>query len=374
MRDNGNNIVIMILMICIVIMTLTIFASADDAFRTSARSAALYEPVSGSFIYSKNIDERLPMASTTKIMTGLLAIELCSFDDLVEVPKEASGVEGSSIYLLPGDTLTVKDLVYSLLLQSANDAAEVLAIKIAGDVPSFAQMMNRRASELGLYDTNFENPHGLDSENHYTTARDLARLSAYALDNPTFRAVVSTYKYSFSISDKTRTVVNHNKLLNRYDGAVGVKTGFTKVSGRCLVSAAERDGLRLIAVTLNAPDDWRDHTEMLDLGFSELMRVNVRDIVDTEYSVPLIGGKCETIKAHIESPDDIFLIKHKSDPDFKAYVDIKQYAVSPIKKGDRLGEVVFMKGNEEFLRVDIVASEDADKIKQRFSIFDIFKL
>ena len=372
MRDARSAIIALILMTCIIIMLMTILASADGAFNVSGKSALLYEPKTKTIIYSKNIDERLPMASTTKIMTALLAIEMLDFEQVVTVPREAVGIEGSSVYLAEGDTLTVRDLIYSVLLQSANDAAEMLAILMGGDVHGFSELMNARALQLGMLNTHFDNPHGLDSETHYTTARDLATLAATALENEAFREITSTYKYTFLLSEKMRTVVNHNKLLRSYEGMIGVKTGYTKRSGRCLVSAAERNELTLIAVTLDAPDDWRDHKAMLDLGFSEYERVPLRDIIPTEYTLPVFSSDSDTIKAHIPNPDSVYLIKRKTDGKIKAITDLVRYAAAPVKAGDPLGEVIFTLDGRIIGRVEIVAKEGAAIKKRKFDIFDIF--
>ena len=371
MRDNRNAIIAIILTTCLVIMMMTILASADANINTSAKSAAVYEPRTQTFSYSKDINRRLPMASTTKIMTGLLAIELAELNEVVEIPPEAVGIEGSSIYLGVGDTLTMRDLIYSLLLQSANDAATAIAIKLGGDIKTFSDMMNKRASDIGLEDTNFDNPHGLDSENHYTTAHDLAILTATALENPTFRKVVSTYKYSFMSGEKQRTVVNHNKLLTSYDGAIGVKTGYTKTSGRCLVSAAERNGVTLIAVTLSAPDDWRDHTTMLDYGFTQYEAVSPYSLVKQEYAIPLMSNEGGGIIAELS--DTPTLIRHISEPRITAELAIKQYALLPVKKGDVMGEVVFMAGNRTIAKANYLATESCEENKDRFNIFDLFR-
>ena len=233
----------------------------------SARNAYVLDAVSGRVLLEKNPDEQSLIASTTKIMTALLALERGDLSSTVTVPKEAVGVEGSSLYLEEGDELTLSDLLYSVLLRSANDASVAVAIAVSGDAESFTVLMNERASELGLTDTHFDNPHGLDSETHYTTARDLALLSAKALENESFKAISSTYNYSFTKSSGEEiSLVNHNKLLKMLDGTVGLKTGFTKKSGRCLASAIEKDGVTLVAVTLNAPDDWRDHKTLYEYG------------------------------------------------------------------------------------------------------------
>ena len=235
----------------------------------SAESAILMDASDGSVLYEKNAHARKGMASTTKIMTALVAAQSMPLDKNILIPKEAVGIEGSSVYLTEGESLTVRQLLYALLLSSANDAATALAIASAGSVESFAEKMNLFAKELGLSDTHFINPHGLYHEDHYTTAFELALITAAALRNTTVKEIVSTYKTDIPLGNekKGRLLVNHNKLLKLYEGAIGVKTGFTKKTGRCLVSAAERDGLTLIAVTLNAPDDWNDHIKMLDHGF-----------------------------------------------------------------------------------------------------------
>lgn len=263
-----KKIVFLIALISVMHLSIIIPCSAASAPKISARSACLYDMDSNSFIMDKDMNEKLPMASTTKIMTALLAIEICNLDDVVCVPSEAVGVEGSSVYLKEGDLISVRNLVYSVLLQSANDAATALAIYVSGDVRSFAELMNKRACEMGLFDTSFENPHGLDSESHYTTAHDLAIITSAAVKNEVFLQISSTYKYEFNLSESTRLLINHNKLLKTYPSTYGVKTGYTKKSGRCLVSYASRDGKNLICVTLNAPNDWSDHKIMLDYGFN----------------------------------------------------------------------------------------------------------
>lgn len=268
MLDNRNRFFIILLLLALTFSVFTVFIYSGNVPTVSAKSAALYEPSTKSFLYTKNENQRLPMASTTKIMTALLAIENLDPDEIIEIDERAVGVEGSSVYLKSGEAMQAIDLVYSLLLQSANDAAAALAIRISGSIEDFAILMNEKAESLGLSDTSFKNPHGLDEDGHYTTAHDLAILTAAALENETFRTITSTYKKTLISSDMQRLVVNHNKLLKTYEGCIGVKTGYTKKSGRCLSSAAERGGKLLVAITINAPDDWRDHKAMLDYGWS----------------------------------------------------------------------------------------------------------
>ena len=234
--------------------------------QVSAKSAALLDGTTGECLYEKNGDQRALIASTTKIMTGLLVCEAGDLDRTVTVPETAAGTEGSSMYLKSGETLTRRELLYGMMLHSGNDAALTLAISISGSEAAFVRQMNRRACALNLTQTHFANPHGLDSGENYSTALDLARLAQAALQNEQFRAVVSTK----TITCAGRTLTNHNKLLWRYDGCIGVKTGYTRHAGRILVSAAERGGRMLIAVTISDPDDWRDHVSLLDYGFAVL--------------------------------------------------------------------------------------------------------
>ena len=234
--------------------------------QVSAKSAALLDGTTGECLYEKNGDQRALIASTTKIMTGLLVCEAGDLGRTVTVPETAAGTEGSSMYLKSGETLTRRELLYGMMLHSGNDAALTLAISISGSEAAFVRQMNRRACALNLTQTHFANPHGLDSGENYSTALDLARLAQAALQNEQFRAVVSTK----TITCAGRTLTNHNKLLWRYDGCIGVKTGYTRHAGRILVSAAERGGRMLIAVTISDPDDWRDHVSLLDYGFAVL--------------------------------------------------------------------------------------------------------
>ena len=241
-------------------------AQLEPPPQVSAKSAALLDGTTGECLCEKNGDQRALIASTTKIMTGLLVCEAGDLDRTVTVPETAAGTEGSSMYLKSGETLTRRELLYGMMLHSGNDAALTLAISVSGSEAAFVRQMNRRACALNLTQTHFANPHGLDSGENYSTALDLVRLAQAALQNEQFRAVVSTK----TITCAGRTLTNHNKLLWRYDGCIGVKTGYTRHAGRILVSAAERGESQLIAVTLADPDDWRDHAALLDYGFAVL--------------------------------------------------------------------------------------------------------
>ena len=329
----------------------------------SAHSAALYIPELNEFLYLKNADEAMPMASTTKIMTALIVLENTEPDDIICIPDEAVGVEGSSAYLKGGEELTVSELLYALLLQSANDVAVSLALHVGGSIDGFAEMMNRRAESLGLKNTHFKNPHGLDDKEHYTTARELAIITAEAMKRDDFCNIVSTERKSFITEDRSRTYINHNKLLRMYDGCIGVKTGFTKKSGRCLVSAAERDGLSFISVTLNAPSDWADHDKMLDLGFSRLEKIQLCDSEDFSYTLPVIDGEKESVK--VGNRDAASIILARENRYVEEFVKLNRYVVAPINEGDILGEVIFTLDGEECERVRLVALESVREKKEK---------
>ena len=253
----------------------------------SAEKAYVLDAVSGRVLYEKQPDERSLIASTTKIMTALIVCEQCNVLDRMRIPKEAVGIEGSSMYLQEGEVLSLQELLYGLMLSSGNDAAVALAIYCGGTVEGFAELMNDKARVLGLTGTHFENPNGLDSPGHYSTARDLAVLAAYAMENPIFYKTVSAK----NVKVGQRYLTNHNKLLWRVEGADGVKTGFTKAAGRILVSSATRGGRRLIAVTINAPDDWNDHTAFLEEGFSRYAQKRIVSAGQTVGTLAVAGGK-----------------------------------------------------------------------------------
>jgi len=237
-----------------------------------AEAAALIDVSSGRLLYERHGDRKLPIASLTKIMTAIVAIEHGRLTDQVRTGPAAVGVEGSSVYLRPGQTMSLNDLLYGLMLRSGNDAAVAIAEHVGGSVDGFVYLMNQKAEQLGLRDTRFRNPHGLDEEGHYSTAVDLARLTAYALHNPVFREIVKTKQKRVPNPnpDEPWDIIwqNKNKMLYFYEGADGVKTGYTKSAKRCLVSSATRDARQLVAVTLNDPDDWVDHRRLLDYGFA----------------------------------------------------------------------------------------------------------
>lgn len=336
----------------------------------SARSAILIDADSGATLCSKDPDKRMPMASTTKIMTALVAIENGEPEKKVNVSPLAVGVEGSSVYLYEGEHLTVEDLLYATLLESANDAATAIAVEIGGSVEDFADMMNQKAAELGLKDTHFTNPHGLDDPEHYTTARELAIIAAAAMKNDKFREIVSTHKKTIPLNgtEGVRLLINHNKLLKSYDGAIGVKTGYTKKSGRCLVSAAERDGLNLICVTLSAPDDWRDHKALLDYGFSAYESRLLAADGELAHILPVVGSDKEYVT--LTNLGEIRATLPRSAPMAECRIETTRFEYAPISEGEVLGRVIYTVGGKTIASAPLYASYSAESVKYKISLWE----
>ena len=358
------------------VLVLPVVAVKSNAIGdVSAKSAILIEASSGDVVYEKNAHERLPMASTTKIMTALVALENCDPDKKFVIPAEATGIEGSSAYLKEGETLTMRELLMCLMLESANDAATAIALLTAGGVPEFAEMMNEKAEGLGLCNTHFENPHGLDSKDHYTTAEDLAKLAAYALGNETFRETVSTKNATVTLHDGegVRMLSNHNSLLRSYDGAIGVKTGFTKTSGRCLVSAAERDGVTMIAVTLSAPDDWNDHRAMLDYGFSKY--TNVKLAVPEQFTcvLPIAGAAGSENVTCTNTGSFSLTVKNEDAERISTRIETNGLLFAPCDEGSEVGHVVFSLDGKTLGTLPLITLTAATVPQKEKSILDKIK-
>ncbi len=296
----------------------------------SAQSAILLDAATGRVLYEKDADRRSLIASTTKIMTALVVCEQCNVLDRVKIPKEAVGIEGSSMYLQEGEILTVQELLYGLMLHSGNDAAVALAIYCGGTVEGFAQLMNDKAHRLGMDSTHFSNPNGLDAPGHYSTARDMAVLAAYAMENPVFAQTVSTK----TVTVGNRSLRNHNKLLWLVDGADGVKTGYTKAAGRILVSSAARQGRRLVAVTMDDPNDWQDHASLLNDGFS---RYQVRPLVTKGQclgTAELAGGKAGTVSL-LAAEDFSYALTSEETPEIR--IPGPGFVYAPVVQGQDAG-------------------------------------
>ena len=345
----------------LLIFMLCAFAPNASALEVSAYSAVLIEAESGKIIFAKDENTRRGMASTTKIMTAIVAIENMPLDTIITVPREAVGVEGSSIYLTEGEKITLEDLIYALMLQSANDAAAAIAIAVGGSIEGFADMMNAKCDSLGLSDTHFENPHGLDGQTHYTTAYELALLSAYALKNEDFARIVSTKTKTIETQDGTgaRVLVNHNRLLRTYDDVIGVKTGFTKRCGRTLVSAAERGGVRLVAVTLNDGNDWQDHRAMLDLGFELYENVSIAKKGEFSFDIHVVGGESETVS--VANKESLCLVLPKERTDITVKTELERFIYAGLPAGSRAGRVRFFLDGKEIGALTLYTAEDIPK-------------
>ena len=364
---NKNNILIYLSVFLITVLLLSMlsiyahatYKSGKTSFPgdVSARAAVLYEPSNGIFIYEKNGDKRLPMASTTKIMTAIVVEKACGMDETVIIGPESVGIEGSSAYLKEGDVYTVLELVYALLLQSANDAATALAYYVAGGIEDFSDLMNTEAANLGLENTHFTNPHGLDDANHYTTAKDMAILGASLMKSDVLKKAVSTYKKTFTYEERTRTYINHNKLLRIYDGGTGIKTGFTKRSGRCLVGAAERDGMTFVSVTLDAPSDWADHKALLDYAFSSFEKAGLCTKEKCLAKIKVIGGKHDFVA--VSAKENLQIIKEKHESNVTMHFSLPDYVIAPINKGDTLGRAIYKVGDMTYT-VDLVALDNVN--------------
>ncbi|MGN0570807.1 MAG: D-alanyl-D-alanine carboxypeptidase family protein [Candidatus Fimenecus sp.] len=323
----------------------------------SAEACILMVADTHEVLFSRNEQKQLPMASTTKIMTALVALESGIPHKEITVTDEMVRVEGTSIGLLPGDSITVQTLVAGMLLESGNDAANVTAYAVAGGIAPFVEMMNAKARELGMQNTCFETVSGLDSENHHSTAYDMALLGCAAIQNPVFRSICSQthMRVSYGNPPYMRTFSNHNKLLSAYDGAFGIKTGFTKKSGRCLVSAAERDGITLVAVTLNAPNDWADHEKLFDYGFSVVQKKQAFSLEQCP-RISVVGGVASAVSTTIAGDCTVVLGDSQAQVTAKAYVQPFLYA--PVQAGDCVGSIdVFVNGEKVFTRT-IVAAEN----------------
>ena len=323
----------------------------------SAQAWILTEAATGQVICEHNAREKRPMASTTKIMTTLLAIEHGDLDTEFRVDPDAIRVEGSSMGLQEGDLVTLRSLCCGMLLPSGNDAANAAAVRIAGSIPAFAARMNARAQELGMRDTYFVTPSGLEGEGHGASAYDMALLTREALRNETFRSICgqSAVTLRFGNPPYERTLYNSNKLLRMYDGVIGVKTGFTDEAGRCLVSACERDGVTLICVTLHAPDDWNDHMHLYDYGFSRVQPTELP--APAALSVPVAGGAQEA--AAVQPAETVTIGTPGGIPSgVRMTVRRAPFAYAPVCEGDVLGELVYAYQEREIASVPLIAAEN----------------
>lgn len=334
----------------------------------SAASAVLIDGDTGEILYEKNAYQTRSMASTTKIMTALLAVESGKLTDIVKIDNPPL-IEGTAVGFSSGDSVTLETLCYGMLLESGNDAALITAQFLAGSEADFSVLMNKKAQKIGMVNTNFVTSSGLDDSEHYTTAYDMALLGAYAVKNEKFAAICSTKKYRavFLTPDLTRTFYNHNKLLGICDGVFGIKTGFTKKSGRCLVTACKRKNKLLVAVTLNAPDDWNDHKKLYTYGYGLYSCVTPK--IELPEKIAVLGA--EKAYMSISSKNEELTVRNNDELCRKVYLNKNIYA--PINKNDVVGRIDFYSGNTFLNSMPILADEDisakADAIKYKPSLF-----
>lgn len=352
----------------IISLCLPVNARAEETaapFELTAKAYALAEVDTGRLIVSKNADVCLPMASTTKIMTAFVAIRSNRLSEEITVTEEDVKVEGSSLSLRAGDVMKLSDMVRGMMAVSGNDAAKTIARFLGGDEESFAEMMNDTAKELGMENTCFKNPHGLPNEEHFTTASDMVKLTSAALKEPLFLDIVSSYKTEITyinsvLGYSVRKLTNSNKLLNIVDGCIGVKTGYTVKSGRCLVSAVRREGAGVICVVLNSPDYYNDSQTLLEYGMTKVMYGDI--ITDTvEYELNVAGG----IKNTVRVQNTRYLSSSMLISDYESMkkdIILPKFVYAPIKAGDEVGRIRIVFEDGEEVSVPIVAMEDVEKL------------
>lgn len=357
--------IIALLVLCSTINSNKLVVSAvySHDLSTSAKAMCVLEKDSGRVVASKNMNLQLPMASTTKIVTALTVIQNCdNLDEIIQVDNRAIGIEGSSIYLRNGELISIKDLLYGLMLRSGNDSAVALACHAGGSVEGFAQLMNETAQKAGANNSNFVTPHGLDHKDHYTTAYDLARITAYALNNPIFKEIVSTKVHTVPATNKSdkRYMSNKNRLLNTLDGCVGVKTGFTKRAGRCLVSAIERDDTTFVCVVLNCGPMFEESASLLNTVHSMYENKKIIDKDKEIYNEYLIDKNQGKLYLYAEEDFYFPLLENEIDK-LKLEYNVK---LDNAKAGAVVGEIKVFFENDLLKTIKLVTMNKIDKLME----------
>ena len=326
----------------------------------TARSAVVLEARTGRVLYERNMDERRFPASTTKIMTLIVALENGNLDDVVRVGKHAAGTEGSTLWLEEGDEITLRELLYGMMMHSGNDATVAIAEHIAGSVDRFARLMTDKAHELGARDTNFVNANGLPDDAHYTTAHDMALIAAYGYSLPEFEDIVSTKEITFPwVKDDTHRLRNENQMLWLYEGGNGVKTGYTDAAGRCLVAGAKRDGIQLVSVVLDSNWMWNDSILLLDYGFAHIDRTTVVREGTQVGTVAVTGGR--TRRIGVQAKETLVLPAVDGAAGYEQQVDLPRDIKAPVKKGDVVGTLRVLYEGREVAKTDLVAMQGAER-------------
>lgn len=332
-------------------------AAAADAPEISAKGCVLMDAQTGCILFEQNAQEKLPMASTTKIMTTLLTLESGDLDTPFIVDSEAIRVEGSSMGLQQGDTVTKRALCVGMLLPSGNDGANAAAVRVGGSIPAFLAMMNARAKEIGMTRTCFASPSGLDAEGHGASACDMALLAREALRNPDFADICRRESMTVSYGNPPymRTLTNTNKLLSMDETVIGVKTGFTDAAGRCLVSACRRDDRTLICVTLNDRNDWADHSALYDYGFAGAADYEVP--LPEQVTVQVEGGTAQTVRGYIKSPPQM-TAWYGIPPEYTVTAALPPFLLAPVERGAEIGTLIWRCGAVEIARTPLYAAEN----------------
>lgn len=355
LRGNAVKIFLSVLLcaVCIAVMFSVQPPTAfSAAAATCSQGEAVIEVSSGRLLFQQNGDKRLPMASTTKILTAAIVVEDCDLKEEITVPREGTGIEGSSVYLKPDEKYTVRQLLYGLMLRSGNDCAVTLALHHSGSVAAFAEEMNRRAATWGAENSHFTNPHGLPDEAHYTTAKDLARIAAHAMQNPAFREIVST-KYF-----EENGWANKNKMLFSYEGANGVKTGYTKRAGRCLVTGAKRGDMQLVSVVLNSPQMYERSAELLDAAFRKYTLVRLYS-AEREFAVPTDGSEKICILKSDTQKDFFYPLAAGETAEIRC--ELANIIHLPVKKGENQGKISVFLENQLIFSVNLCTIRDVEK-------------
>ncbi len=357
-------------------------SSTKENLKLNSRSCIVLDRTSKKILYGKNEFNKVKMASTTKIMTAIVVIEMDDLNKTIEVSKKAANTGGSRLGLRTGDKITIHDLLYGLMLCSGNDAAVALAECTAGSIPEFSNLMNDKATELGLLNSHFESPHGLDSDNHYTTAYELAKLSDYALKNKTFLQLVGTKNYTVTINGNPKNLSNTNELLGNLNGVYGIKTGFTNGANRCLVTSCKRGNMDIISVVLGADTKnfrTQDSVKLIEYAFSNFDYVDIKDIVNSKFeewksqnietfSINKKSFNCNLDIGFSDLNNSIFPIRKDEKDNIQFTINVNRDFIAPINKGTVIGNIDVYTDSTDLISLPIYISDDIDKN----TVFDYF--
>lgn len=355
--------------------------------KINSRAAIIFDRKSKAIIYGKNVNQKRAMASTTKVMTAIVALEKGNLNDTIEVSKKAASINGSKLGLKTGDKISLKDLLYGLLLRSGNDAAIQIALHLGGSIEGFAQMMNDKANELGLKNTHFVTPHGLDNENHYTTVYELALLTDYALNNKEFAKIVSTKQTVITINSKPVTINNTNELLGNLEGVNGVKTGFTNNAGRCLITSITRNNFSIITIVLGADTKkfrTKDSIELIEYNYKNYEPINIKEKVVNEFEIwknrnlknfEIIKAKKNNIDIELDYNYNFeeYPIKKTDVNNIKIQIQAKTRLNAPIYQEEQIGQIHVILNENEILTVPIIVKEDIEKKDIWYNFIEIMK-